>query len=558
MISYLDAIKTLTASGRYYELQEIQASGKPCKWYVNGPLNLAQLFTDSVSDETFFVYGDERYTFREMYSRAASLAVRLQQNYNVEKGDCVAIAMRNYPEWVIAFTAITSVGAIAVAMNAWWETEELEYGLRHTGSKIVFADQERLERLSRSSLLTELQLVSVRSDVLHGATEFEELIEDVESMPVVDIDSDDDAVILFTSGSTGRPKGSVSSHRNIIASLLTWELELEAHVLIYGDERDSDQATEIQNSTLLAMPLFHVNGLLAILLSSYRRQRKTVSMYKWDTTEAARLIEHEKIVTFIGTPAMTGDLTEEGKRTSRDLTSLRVVGGGGAPRAPSQVLSIDETFEYAAPNSAWGMTETNSLGTGIFGQDYLQRMNSSGRSHAVIELAVIDENSNYLPANERGELLVRGTSIIRGYWNRPDANEESFIDGWFRTGDVAYIDEDGFLYIVDRLKQLIIRGGENIGCGEVEAALLSFPQVTEASAYGVPDERLGEEVGATIYSTNEINLDDLNKHLEAQLAKFKIPVHILFVRQPLARIASGKIDKRTIRAAHLVELGLEG
>lgn len=280
-------------------------------------------------------------------------------------------------------------------------------------------------------------------------------------------------------------------------------------------------------------------------------------MYKWDPEVACDVIEKEQVTVVVATPAMTGDLTDKARELGRDLASLRSVGGGGAPRATSQVEGIDKQFKNATPTTGWGMTETNSIGTGIYAEDYLEHPQSSGRVSVMLEIAVVDTEDNFLPANERGELLVRGTSVIHGYWNRPDANEDSFMGDWFRTGDVAYIDEDGYLFIVDRIKQLIIRGGENIGCGEVEDALLDHPDVVEVSVYGVPDERLGENVGATIFSKSVLEESALREFLEARLAKFKIPHYVKTTTDALPRIASGKIDKRVLRQAHLDELGIE-
>ena len=270
-------------------------------------------------------------------------------------------------------------------------------------------------------------------------------------------------------------------------------------------------------------------------------------MYKWDPEVAAELIEREGVTGFNGPPAVTGDLVEVARRHGRNLGSLLAVGGGGAPRAPEQVRAIDRAFPNAAPNTGWGMTETNAIGAGVSGADYLARPESSGRVSAVLDIRIVDESGRPVPAGARGELQIRGASIMRGYWNRPDANAETFVDGWMRTGDVARVDADGFLYIVDRIKDLVIRGGENIGCGAVEAALLEHPDVVEACVYGVPDARLGEEVGASVYARREVGAAALQAFLEGRLARFEIPRYIHVSSDPLPRIASGKILKRQLR-----------
>ncbi len=364
---------------------------------------------------------------------------------------------------------------------------------------------------------------------------------------------DDDAIMLYTSGSTGHPKGAVSTHRNVISALLSWELDGQVAVAMGAVAAPSADAP--QASTLLAVPLFHVTGLHAVYLASFRAQRRIVSMYKWDAEKAAEIIERERITAFTAPAAMTGDLVEVARRSRRDLSSLLVVGGGGAPRAPDQVRAIDKAFGKARPNTGWGMTETNAIGAGISAQAYVDHPESSGRSSAVLDLRIVDPQGKVLPVMERGELQVRGTSIMRGYWKRPDANAQAFDGEWMRTGDVAYLDHEGFLYIVDRIKDLVIRGGENIGCGSVEAALLEHPDIREASVYGVPDKRLGEELAATLYATKKIDEGELRAFLAERLARYEIPRYFHFEKEALPRIASGKILKRQLREEMIQRLG---
>lgn len=543
-----EALAQLTATGQPHELAELTINNVPCRTFKNAPRSLRELIADNVSDETFVVFQNERYTFADMYSLACRLATCLQEQYGVTKGDRIAISMRNYPEWVVGFTAATSLGAIAVAMNAWWQTDEIEMGLQDCGAKVILADQERLDRLAHCHGKLDVAIIAVRPNASNSlGKEFRALLEayaDDTSMPIVDVLPDDPATIFYTSGSTGFPKGAVASHRNIISALLSWELDGLSAALMSG-VTPAEQTNQV--ATLLAVPLFHATGSHAVYLSSYRTQRKMVAMYKWDADAAAEIIEAEHISSFVAPAAMTGDLVQAAKRSNRDLSSLLSVGGGGAPRAPEQVKEIDDSFTTAMPNTGWGMTETNAIGTGIGGADYLQRPASSGRVSAVLDIKVVDEQGNELPQGQRGELLIRGVSVIAGYWQRPEANQETFVDGWLRTGDVAYLDEQGYVFIVDRIKDLIIRGGENIGCGEVEAALLEHPLVLEASVYALPDERLGEEVGATVYAQAELDEQMLRAFLADQLAKFKIPAHIQITHEQLPRIASGKIFKRQLR-----------
>ncbi len=543
----LQALAALTSSGEPYELRVMDVAGLSQPVFVNAPLTLRDLYTSTLSDETFLVYEDERLTYAEAYRLAGRIAHVLVHGYGVAKGDRVAISMRNYPEWILAFKAVASVGAIAVAMNSLWRPEEMDYGLRDSGAKVLIADSDRLERFAQCSPGLGVRAIAVRcrpiDPTIATLDALLEAVGDVD-MPDVDVAPDDPASIIYTSGSTGHPKGVVSSHRNIISALLSWEVEGRAAVVMSGVEPPPPLYPP---ATLLAVPLFHVMGSHVVYLASYRAQRKIVSMYKWDPEQAAELIERERITSFSGPAAMTGDLVRVARRTGHDLSSLVSVGGGGAPRAPEQVRQIEASFERAAPGTGWGMTETNAIGTVIGGPEYLARPTSAGRCLAVLELRVIDETGAEVPPGERGELLVRGTSMFRGYWNRPELTGEVFIDDWFRTGDVATIDEEGFLYIVDRIKDLIIRGGENIGCGQVEAALLMHPKVHEAAVYAVPDDRLGEEVGATVHADADLDIEALRAFLSEHLARFEVPRYIRSSAEPLPRTASGKVLKRQLR-----------
>ena len=548
------AIAQVTGPGQPHELADAVIGGRPLRIFRHAPPSLRALFESTASELPFLVYEDERWTFAEAW-RAAARIGRVLADSGIAKGDRVAIAMRNYPEWVLAFTAITSIGAVAVAVNAHWQADELAYGLADCDARLVFADQERLDRLAERLPIDGLQVLAVRAQRLPpGARALAPLsasLGDVD-MPPAEIAPEDLAMMLYTSGSTGHPKGVPSTQRNVLSALLSWEADRLVGELTAGLQAPVPAE---QPGTLLAVPLFHATGLHASYLASYRAQRRMVCMYRWDAEAAAVLIARERLTSVVAPAAVTGDLVRVAQAKNHDLSTLQMVGGGGAPRAPEQVRQIRASFGNAMPNIGWGMTETNAIGTGISGEDYLRRPASSGRCSLVLQIKVVDEQGRALPAGQRGELLVRGTSMFTGYWKLPQADAGAFVDGdWFRTGDVATIDDEGFLFIVDRIKDLIIRGGENIGCGQVEAALLMHPQVHEAAVFAVPDERLGEEVGAVVHGDPALDLDALRAFLAQHLAKFELPRYIVRAPQPLPRTPSGKIFKREIRVAALARI----
>ena len=553
-ISREQAIAVATAPGQPHELVDESIDGRVLRVFKSAPPSLRALFESTASELPFLSYEEERYSFAQSWAAAARIGQLLVHGCGVRHGDRVAIAMRNYPEWIFAFTAITSIGAVAVAMNAHWSAEEMAYGMADSGTKVLLADAERLDRWSKGPATPGLQVLAVRSKQLPGGArllkDLTDAVGDV-AMPPAAIAPDDLATMLYTSGSTGHPKGVPSSHRNIISALMSWELDATVGALVAGIE---PQPPAEQPGTLLAVPLFHVSGLHASYLSSYRTQRRVAAMYRWDAEAGAALVDQLRLTSLVAPSAMTGDLVRVAQARQYDLSSLLVVGGGGAARAPEQVRQIKASFRNALPNIGWGMTETNAIGTGVGGEDYLARPASSGRCAQVLQIQVVDDAGQPVPAGQRGELLVRGTSVFKGYWNRPDTNVQSFVGDWFRTGDVATIDEEGFLTIVDRIKDLIIRGGENIGCGQVEAALLMHPDVQEAAVYAVPDERLGEEVGATVYGSPSLDVAALRDFLTTHLARFELPRYITVADRPLPRTPSGKILKREIKLAALAHL----
>ncbi len=580
-----ELLAELTAPGEPHELRDHQGIRGTERVFASAPATLRDLLDGARSDLDYYVYEGRRLTFADAADRSAALARVLVGELGVGPGDRVAVSMRNHPEWVLGLLAAASVGAVAVAMNSLWTAEELHYGLRDSGARVLLADGERVAQLGESAADADgLAVLAVAADDGQLAAAgrpvgdlravIDHSLATGSGWPDQQPRTDDPATIFYTSGSTGHPKGVLSTHRNVIGALLSWELDTilgsrlaaerrrtggGADLSTTGRSRNrSDRPVAVQPAALLGVPLFHVTGCHAVALLSLRAQRKVVAMHRWDPELAAGLIEAERINSFVATPAMTGDLLRVAAETGHDLSSLRLVGGGGAPRPPEQVRRISTSFAKAAPNNGWGMTETNAIGAGITGPEYLERPDTSGRSSAILDLRVVGEDGEPLSAGVPGELQVRGSSVFVGYWNRPEDTEASFDGPWFRTGDVARIDDEGFVTIVDRIKDLIIRGGENIGCGHVEAAILMHPLAREAAVYGIPDERLGEEVGATVYGAPGLDPDELQAFLADHLGRFEIPQYLTVTLVPLPRTATGKILKRRLRDEALRDLRAAG
>ncbi|PLW83939.1 long-chain fatty acid--CoA ligase [Kineobactrum sediminis] len=557
------AVAALTAPGQPFALNEMEIDGVRFRNYVAMPANLGEYcaLLQQHGDKPFIVYRDQRYSFAETWQRSAALAAALQQRFGVEPGDRVAIVSRNNPEWMMAFIAIVAIGGIAVPMNAWWTTEELDYGIGDSGSRVVVADPERVARLASIAAQHDLQIIAVGdcTGLAVDTTDFEALQAEFAgaAMPPVTVAPDDHATIMYTSGSTGHPKGALSSHRGVLSAIWSWML---LGVATKQAGSADAPAPQYPPAGLLTIPLFHCTGSHSAFLLSMLIGRKMVIMHKWDVDEALRLIEAERITWFNGVPTMSAELQAAARDSAHDLSSLVDVFSGGAARPPDQVGKIAGTFRASVPGIGYGLTETNALGAVNSGAFYIANPHSTGRAvPAVTDFKVIDSAGNSLPAGERGELCMKSPANVLGYWNKPEATAEAFIDGWFHTGDVAYLDDDGYLYIVDRIKEIIIRGGENISCIEVEAAIYQHPAVVEAAVFGLPDERLGEKVGAVVVLAEGAALatDELQDYLREHVASFKVPAHVWLQHEQLPRIASGKIFKRQLKADYTARLAQE-
>ena len=549
------AVAQVTAAGQPYETRTERIRGVDFTVFRNAPENLRALYASGLdhADKDFYVYQDERYTYRRMWSLAARCANRLRER-GVGAGDRVGVALRNYPEWIAAFMGVTSLGAVAVALNAWWSGEELLYGIDDSGLKLLFADVERTERLAGQLGGRRVELITVRHERPGLATWDEFLDGASDQMPEPPIGPEDNATILYTSGSTAHPKGVLSTHRAITNALLGWECGGAIAMAMNPDMAAavgrSAPAPQDPPAVILTVPLFHVTGLVVQMLMSFRRGRKVVGMYKWDAAQALKIIEAERITEFNGVPTMAWELVQSPERGKYDLSSLKSAGGGGAPMAPEHARQIDKTIGAGAPGTGWGMTETQGLATTIGGAAFLARPRSCGRAvPPLVQVKAVKADGADAAPLETGELWIRGAMNMAGYWNKPDATAETLTDGWVHTGDIGHLDEDGYVFITDREKDMVIRGGENIGCQEVEAVLYEHPKVLEAAVFGVPDERLGETLAAVVVARRDETLTagDVRAFAAEHVAKFKVPDHVWVRAERLPRIASEKIFKRGLR-----------
>ena len=556
-MTFLEANATITGPGQIFELIDAEVRGVKMRVFKNAPAHLGQLFAGSRAhgDKPFLVYENETFTFAQAADHIDALASLLVNTYGVKKGDRVAVAMRNFPEWVMSFAAIISVGAINVSMNSWWTEDEMDFALEDSGATVLICDQQRFDIGAASCVKKNIKVLVVRAEkpLPAGIDKWEEVLPLGDAHPGADIQPDDDATILYTSGTTGRPKGAVSTHRAVISSLMAFSARNNVF-LMSGTKLKEVDGPEIPTSFILIVPLFHVTGCVPVMMSCFIAGLKLAIMYKWDPEKALEMIEREKITNFVGVPTQSWDLVNSPEFEKYDTSSLRAVGGGGAPSPTSLVGKVNDKVKNGNPQLGYGMTETNAFGPAITGSDYLSHPTSTGRASWPMMVEVRDENLKPVPTGQSGEIWFFGPMLIRGYWNRPDATAETIVDGWLRSGDLGRLDADGYVYVEDRVKDMILRAGDNVYGAEVESAIYEHPAVHEAAVFGVPHERLGEEVGVAILVNDGMTLtpEELWAFLDAKIAKYKIPTQVVIMTEPLPRNAAGKFLKRELQQ-HVVK-----
>lgn len=545
-------IGMLTKPGTPFETTTADVNGVEHTVFANQPATLKDVFMLFLAhaDKEFMVYQGERITFAQALAKASQLSQALVDDYGVQKGDRVALAMRNYPEWPIAFMAIAASGGVAVLMNAWWKEEELSWALKNCGAKLAITDTPRGGFML--PVVDELDLkIIVARDKFEAHDRFSSMDDAIAGKqpmvwPTVEMDTDDIVMMLYTSGSTGFPKGAPSSHRAVISVLFTWVV-IALCLKMVGRVPDDE---DFQPVMLVAVPFFHVTGLLPVMMVSAVVGRKLVIMHKWDVDEACRLVEAEGVTTFTGVPTMSYEMAQHAKVAKYDMSTLADVGGGGAARPAEHVKLIKEQLPNSMPGIGYGLTETNAMAALVSGEEYIANPSSVGKpTPPLMKIKIAAPDGSEVPQGERGEICMKSVMNVTHYWNNPEATERAFKDGWFHSGDVGYLDEDGYLYIVDRLKDIIIRGGENISSLEVEAALHSVDGVDDVMVFALPDQVLGEIVGTiVVLSDPSLTEEAIIGEISQNLAKYKLPTKMWITEEPLPLIASGKIDRKAVKA----------
>ncbi len=554
----------LSSPGFPFETNEQEVRGQTYTCYANAPAHVRDLWfaIKASDDDLYLVYEDERMTYGEARARVLQVANALRDDFGVGEGDSVGIAMRNYPEWVLAWWAIQVAGATAVEMNSFWNGEEMTYGITDSGSSVMIVDQQRHDALvpqagAIADAGIDMKMILVRgSDASEGTVAWDDLT-GPETVPELTCGTDDRAVMVYTSGTTAFPKGVVHSQRNVITNhmnmvVLTLGMRLAEVSAQGGDPLAAAAAAEAAPQTvmLVAVPLFHVTGSHCVMLPITATGGRLVLMYKWDAAKALELIEREGVTAFTGVPTMTMDMLAHPDFATRNTSTLQSMGSGGAPNPPHMVDKVNESVENASATQGYGLSEVSGIATANGGIFYAEKPGSAGVPPRIAEMKVIDDDGNACATGDRGELCIRGPHVFVEYHNKPEATAEAIDpEGWFHTGDVAIIDEDGFVSIVDRAKDVVIRGGENVGSAEVEAAIAKHPGVHECAVFGVPHERLGEEVAVAIFpiAGAEIDTEELRSFAGESLAAFKVPAHVFVHDAPLPKNPNGKILKRVLR-----------
>lgn len=553
------AYNLITGPGGPIQVGSVERFGRQLPFITNAPTNLADyvaFFAAQHGDAIFLVEGDERLSFKQVYLAARQVAAGLVDGFGVQRGDRVGLAMRNANAWCVSYIGILMAGGCATLLNGWWQGGELAAGIIDSEAKLVIADPQRAARLEGIEHGAKI----VTLDIAHP---IDEAIAPIASKGAAGtvlptLTGQDLATILFTSGSTGQSKGAYSRHEAVVQAIFNYVTQTASIVHLLTED---GQMSDIQPATLICTPLFHVTAEIPVFLQSFALGRKLVLMPKWNADEAMRLIQDEQVNYFVGVPLMSYEILTSPNRKNYDLSTCKSYAGGGAPRPPEHVRRLATEMGEAKPLLGYGLTETNAVGCGIINENYVEKPLSTGpASKPLVDLAILDDNGEPVQQGGVGEVCIRSVCNFEGYWNNEAATKAAFFEnGYFRSGDLGYFDADGYLFIVDRKKDIIIRGGENISCQEVEAAIYEHAEVNECAVFGLPDERLGECVGAVVWMKpgSNVTAEELVAFLNARLAPYKVPCRIWMSNDALPKLGSEKIDKVSLRTRYREEYAAE-
>jgi acyl-CoA synthetase (AMP-forming)/AMP-acid ligase II len=543
----------LTAAGAPYELAGSAESGY---YYANAPADLVAALSvvRQHGDREFLIYEGERRSFNQLMDEADAIGAALQAR-GVKPGERVALAMRNYPEWMAIFIGAITIGAVIVPVNSWGKPADIAYTVEDCGARLVFCDQQRYDGVADRFRDRGIDAVIARPSRRQDPNGLDAMVAEFKgkSPAPAGVDPEDLAMIMYTSGTSGKPKGAASTHRAICQALCNMDCAATAAAMCNGELIGAMLERGFEPTSLLAVPLVHVSGCHAQFLTNIRAGRRIVMMYKWDVDRALEYIEKERITTIAAAPSMLMDLLEAPKFNQTDTRSLFSLGIGGAATPPRVSKLLQEKLPRNFSGTGWGMTETNAQGASLTGKAFDAKPGSAGFPHPIVDIRICDDDGTVLPTGDTGEIWVRSCANIREYWHRPEVNAEEIRDGWLKTGDIGYLDGDGFLYLADRAKDMIIRGGENIYPVEIENELLELDQVKEVAAIGMPNERLGEEVAVVVHlhEAGSLDSEQLLQYARSRLAAYKVPAKVFFSEEALPRNAANKVLKSVLKEKYV-------
>jgi long-chain acyl-CoA synthetase len=558
-MNYDEAALLLQAAGSPFELTTEKVGGRDVKVFKTRERSMREKVAASAvhGAKEFLVYGDRRISFTEFVETAWGAAHALLDEFGLKRHDRVGILAYNRPEWLIALFGAASAGGISVGLNGWWTSDEILYGLNDSGCRYLIVDELLWTRVAPLLEQTkELETIFYIGDnPPQGTVPISALLKRRTDMPTVPIEEDDPFVLLYTSGTTGRAKGCITTHRGTIAQVQGIMYNFFQSLLMKATP-DAPAAMPENPSALLTSPLFHVAGLHSSVCMALTSGAKLVfGPPKFDAERSLQIMQEERITSWMAIPTLLQRLIEHPSLPNYDLSALTMVSTGGAP-TPPEIAEKAHQMLKTQPSLAtsYGLTEVHGMATSIGGDDYLARKNSVGRPYPLVEIRIVNDRGQDMPVGLPGQILLGGPTVTPGYWQRPEDTARTVIDGWLHTGDIGYIDSEGFLYISDRAKDMVIRGGENVYCQEIENVLAEHPDIVEAAVFGVPDRDLGERVKAVVVRVpnSALTAAEVRAHVARRLAKFKVPEEVEFSEDPLPRNPAGKILKNILRKSGTV------